>query len=246
MKKITSANNSLIKTVATLLTDASARYTQKQFVAEGFRTCKTLIESQQLQQLFVLDSMVTQAIKIASIEKITIINDQVLKKISNSKTPSGIVGLFTLPKQPEKPILGPGIVLANISDPGNMGTLIRTAAAFNKKTVIIIEGVDPWSPKVVQASAGTIGMISVICCDWQTLLKSKGNLLLYALIVTGGKSIEAIEKDKALLVIGNEARGISPEWLQACDEMITLPMPGGAESLNAAVAGSIAMYVARK
>ena len=108
---------------------------------------------------------------------------------------------------------------------------------------MIIEGVDPYSPKVVQASTGTIGMISLFQWSWQELLKNKGNLSLIALAVSGGKSPSEVTADNTLLVIGSEAHGIPKEWIEKCDDTLTLPMPGATESLNAAVAGSIALYV---
>ena len=166
-----------------------------------------------------------------------------MKKVSTTHTPSGILGVFTIPDEPAQDTLTPGLVLAKISDPGNMGTLIRTAAACNLKSVVLIEGCDPWSPKVLQAAVGTNATLQIFRWSWEELLQRKRELKLYGLVVRDGKPPLTLEASQALLVIGNEARGIEKEWLKDCDELITLPMPGSTESLNAAVAGSIAAYL---
>jgi TrmH family RNA methyltransferase len=119
---------------------------------------------------------------------------------------------------------------------------MRSCVAFGKKTIVCVEGVDPWNPKVIQASAGTIGSATIFTWSWQELLRNKKNLTLCALVVHGGKPPHQITITETLMVIGNEAHGIPQEMLTTCDELLTLPMPGQTESLNAAVAGSIGMY----
>lgn len=177
---------------------------------------------------------------------ITIVSDSVMNKMSSSVTPSGILGVFSIPKNQPLNQLNNGIVLAQISDPGNMGTLIRTAAAMNVKTVIIVEGTDPWSPKVVQATAGCLAFVNMFCIDWPTLVQSakQHNIKLVAMVVSGGKKPDELSFENSLLVIGNEAHGMPEAWIHDCDAAMTLPMPGKTESLNAAIAGSIAMYLA--
>jgi TrmH family RNA methyltransferase len=125
-----------------------------------------------------------------------------------------------------------------------MGTLIRSAIAMGIKSVVIVEGTDPWSPKVIQASAGTIIQANVFQIGWDQLIKNKKNLKLCALVVKGGKKPNQIDFKDILLVVGNEANGIPDNWLSKCEEKMTLPMPGNTESLNAAIAGSIALYLA--
>ncbi len=127
-----------------------------------------------------------------------------------------------------------------------MGTLIRTAAAMNKKTIVCVESVDPWNPKVVQATAGAIGSVNIFCINWDELLLNKKNLSLCALVAINGKNPDTVNLQNSLIVVGNEAHGIPEQWIAACDTQITLPMPGKFESLNAAVAGSIALYLAAK
>jgi len=240
MKIITSRANPAIKQICSLHTK-KGRSTSKQFIAEGLRTIKTLLTgTSNLIQLYVTQNHPIDLV--CNPELVTFITPEVMAKISTTKTPSGYLALFTIPQEPQQKIEH-GIVLANITDPGNMGTLMRSAAAMNIKAVIIVDGADPWSPKVVQASAGTVGSLAIYQCSWQELLELKKEKTLCALIVKGGKDPQELALDNILLVIGNEAHGIPEAWLRDCEAKCTLPMPGGIESLNAAIAGSIALYL---
>ncbi len=244
MKHITSLQNAEIQALVKLA-DAKGRKQQQRFIAEGFNTCSTLINgSMELLQLYTTGILLEQAGQLAPESLITLVTDNVFKKISQAVSPSGILGVFKIPPTPNPEKMGPGIVLVNISDPGNMGTLIRSCAAFGKKTVIVIEGVDPWNAKVVQASAGTSANVMLFELTWPELLTHKRELLLCGLVATGGKNPKEVALNNALLVIGSEAHGIPAQWQKECDQLLSLPMPGHTESLNAAVAGSIAMYVA--
>lgn len=242
MKTITSRQNEEIKQL-TLLHHTKYRKKLKQFLAEGLRTIETLMQRIEPLQLYMTQDFFDQHTLDISNSKITIISQEVLEKISTTTTAQGIIGLFAMPNQQNKP-LTKGIVLCNVSDPGNMGTLIRTAAAMGSTTVVIIDGVDPWHPKVIQATAGTIAFVTLIECSWQELLNRKDTLKLCALVVKDGQSTDVLSRDDILIVVGNEATGIPSDWLTDCEFSCTLAMPGNTESLNAAIAGSIALYLA--
>ena len=243
MKSITSLTNPDIKYI-TSLHSTKGRAELNQFVAEGIRVCQTLLDgSLKLSRLYATHAMLDQAKLMADENRIVVVSAKVMEKISTSVTPSGIMAVFAIPKPADLADLSAGVVLANISDPGNMGTLIRSASALGARSVVVIEGADVWSPKVVQASAGTIGALKIFRCTTQELLEHKGDFKLNALVVEGGASVESINKKNCLLVVFNEAHGIPGELLASCDQEITLSMPGKIESLNAAVAGSIAMYM---
>ncbi|MCX5922393.1 MAG: RNA methyltransferase [Candidatus Dependentiae bacterium] len=242
MKQIISIENMEIKSVAALK-DSKERYAQGKFIAEGIRTVSTMVQKGMLPfMLYATEKLMPQAQELVADDHITLVSEQVLKKISQTTSPSGILAVFAIPKALAPHTITPGLVLANISDPGNMGTLIRTCAAMNIKSLVVVEGVDPYNPKVIQASAGTIAHVNIFSWDWQEVLENKKQLKLYALVVDGGKNPQTINKEFALLVIGSEAHGIPEQWLADCDERITIPMAGNTESLNAAVAGSIAAY----
>lgn len=243
VKIIESRQNPEIKSIVALH-ERKNRVMHKRYIAQGIRVCASLIQSgQKIQNLYVTRRMLDQARKLVADHYITIVNDEVMEKISTTESPSGLLGVFLLPEPLKNPYLSSGVVLARVTDPGNMGTLIRSCAAMGHKTVVIIEGTDAWSPKVVQASAGTIGMVDIIGMSWAELLAAKHSTKLCALIVHGGKKPTELDLTTTLLVVGNEAQGIPTEWIADCDVTLTLPMPGHAESLNAAIAGSIALYL---
>jgi TrmH family RNA methyltransferase len=242
MKTITSLQNPEIK-IITGLHFTRERHQTKQFIAEGIRSITTLLENKvPLIQIYVIPNLLEDAFRIADQKNVTEVSEQILKKMSATTSPSGMLAVFQMPETPAAHLLTPGLVLANISDPGNMGTLIRTCSALNIKSIVVVEGVDPYNPKVVQASAGTLGSVQIFSWDWNELLENKGKLKLNALVVADGEKTETIDPKYALLVVGSEAHGIPDEWLADCDQKVTIPMPGNVESLNAAVAGSIAAY----
>jgi TrmH family RNA methyltransferase len=245
MKMISSRHNEEIIAI-TKLKHKKYRDQHKQFYAEGVRTCSTLITSGiQMVMLYATERGYQQLQEYAVPTPITLVTPHVMEKISDAQQPSGIFGVFKQPQEKPLSAITSGIVLADISDPGNMGTLIRSCAAFGAQSVVTIEGTDMWHPKVVQASAGTHGYVSMFTTTWDTLIKEKPDqVTLTALVPHGGQLLSTYQPHSAhnLLVIGNEAHGIPAEWLQQCDQSVTIAMPGNTESLNAAVAGSIALY----
>jgi RNA methyltransferase, TrmH family len=272
---ITSTSNPLIKDIAKLHTRAE-RSQKKLFIAEGIRTCETLIiGGYTCTYLLVTEAGLIDLNKSQAhtknifdpIEKI-LITSAILHKISTATTPCGIIGVFKQPQEPSLEFLTGGLVLAGISDPGNMGTLIRTCAALGALSLVIphapinqelktlshthtqaTTSVDPFSPKVIQSTAGTIAQVTIFQPSWPDLVAHvrNNNHSLCALVVRNGETptdiIKKINPHHVLLVVGNEAHGIPTEWLNECDQRMTIPMPGGTESLNAAVAGSIALYL---
>ena len=145
-----------------------------EFIAEGFRTISTIIKTEhQLITLFTTDEFLYDAQQLVADKVIIVVTPEVMAKISTAQTPSGLLAIFQIPSQASLNTLTSGIILAQITDPGNMGTLIRTAAAMNKKTVVCVETVDPWNPKVVQATAGAIGAVSIFRMNWDELMLNK-------------------------------------------------------------------------
>ncbi len=251
MNIITSPNNPLIKHVKQLHAK-KGRTAHHQFIAEGKRVCTTLLLNNLYpDMLFITEDFLKNnnlsngkswAEYHVEKERIHLVTQELLKSLSCAESPSGVLGVFPIPDEPLDP-LSPGIVLAQISDPGNMGTLIRSAAAMNAETVVVVEGCDPWSPKVVQASSGTIAKVQLYTLSWNELLIMKRSIALAAMVVSGGQNPSKFALSDTLLVVGNEAHGLPEEWRAQCEFAITLPMPGGTESLNAAIAGSIALYL---
>jgi TrmH family RNA methyltransferase len=171
------------------------------------------------------------------------VSRRVAERLSQASTASGYVAVFARPQPGLLDPLAGGLVLAGVADPGNVGTLIRTAAACAVGQVVVCGGADPFSAKAVQATAGAIARVPVhvVAPDLGPAPLAGGRLC--ALVVSGGSAPERLPKARRWLVVGGEADGLHPTWRAACSESCTLPMPGGTESLNAAIAGSIALYV---
>lgn len=241
MKNITSLQNPLIKKIVALH-DRAARRTEGLCIAEGLRTVTTFLQHAiKLEQLYVVEDMLKHAQELVDEDVITVVTPAVMKKISTVTTPSGMLGVFHIPDAQEPAQLSKSMVLAQLQDPGNMGTIIRTAAALGLPAIVVVEGVDPWSPKVIQASAGTIAGVTIFEWSWEKFKQKSSPQQRAALVVAGGRQPKELSPD-SILMVGSEAHGLPAAWLAECGHQITLPMPGGTESLNAAVAASIALY----
>ncbi len=173
--------------------------------------------------------------------------------VTETESPQGVAALFFSPlppptKFPPNALL---LVLAGIQDPGNLGTLLRSAEAFGAHGAILIQGTaTPWSGKALRASAGSALRLPLHhshsaghASEW---LGSQ-HVHSYAAVPSGGEPPFALPlAGSTALWIGNEGAGLSPAQLDACDARIMLPMPGPVESLNAAVAGSLLLYEAAR
>lgn len=242
---IQSLINPKIKHVVALQKNAY-RKEHQQFIAQGATTYKTLLDAGcKLHSVYVTAQAYDEHHEILKPDTMFEVTDAIMTKISTTTTPTGIVAIFAIPESKDAGTSN-SIVLHNIQDPGNLGTLIRTAVAMNFDMVVTMQGVDPYHPKVVQATAGTIGYINVVQTNWPVFYKTYKSISMCALVVDGGQTPEALDLKNSMLVIGNEGQGLPPEIITACTQKLTIPMPGKTESLNAAVAGSIAMYLKSK
>lgn len=242
MKTITSLQNESIKH-AVKLQDALWRKIHGQFIAQGYLTCITLIKGGcQPAALYMTHPFYLRHSEEFEDETIVIVSQEIINKISTASTPTGIVAVFAIPKTIITSTSNT-LVLYNIQDPGNMGTLIRTAAAMNIQNVFLIQGCDPYNPKVIQSTVGTIAFVSIAQTDWTTFLQQHAEFKTCALVVENGKKPEEINVKESILVIGNEGQGLPEDVVKSCNQQMTIPMSGNTESLNAAVAGSIALYI---
>ncbi len=174
------------------------------------------------------------------------VGERAAVKLSQASTPSGLVARFALPQPSALEPRAGGLALAGVSDPGNVGTLLRSAAAFAIADVALIGGADPYAHKVVQASAGALARLRIhrfAAHEGLEPLRVAGAAPIAALVVAGGLPPAQWQRRACWLVVGGEADGIPVNWLSATDLYWSLPMQAGTESLNAAVAGSIALYV---
>ncbi len=170
------------------------------------------------------------------------ISEEVLSRLAPTEHPRGPIAVIAVPEGGRLAAVDT-IVLLGVADPGNAGTLVRSAAAFGFRVAVGRETVDIWAPKVLRAGAGahfSVGF-SVLGADPVAELSAAG--LVVAATATGGAGAPGKWDDRAIaLMIGNEPRGLANDVVAGADVVVNIPTTGGIESLNAAIAGSILMY----
>jgi TrmH family RNA methyltransferase len=181
------------------------------------------------------------------------VNERQFNSISSVKTPQGIMAVISLPEGIYSASLPENagnkvLLLEDIQDPGNTGTLIRTAAAFGFSGIIMTENcADPLSPKCIQSTAGTVLSVWIRrTAQYPELVRSlrKNGYSLIAADLKGKAGPSVLKREKLILVLGNEAAGISKVLLDEADHRIRIPIePEKAQSLNVGVCGAILMYL---
>ena len=232
-----SVNNPKIKELAKLKTK---KYRDKTglFLVEGSHLVNEAYNSGYLKELFLLENNDYKL----DVET-NYITENVLKYLTSTETPTGIVGLCERKKMSLKGTKL--LILDSIQDPGNLGTIIRSCVAFNIDTIIINDKcADIYSDKVIRSSQGMIFKTNIIKKDLSLFLKEiKGKIPIYGTKVTGGKDLKTIEKiSDFAIIMGNEGRGVNSNLLNLCDEYLYIPMNRQCESLNVGVATSIILY----
>ena len=175
-----------------------------------------------------------------------IVSKEVMKKITNQVTPPNVCAVCE--KLKEEEVLDNTLILDDISDPGNLGTIIRSAVAFGFKNIVLsLNSVDVYNPKVIRSSEGMIFHLNILYTDIISFIKNHSFLKIYGTSVVNGTKISNIKFiDKVGIIIGNEGRGMSKELIKYCNDLIYIPMNSLCESLNAGVSASIIMYEVSK
>lgn len=235
---ITSLNNEHIKEILKLkekkYRDLSNTFLieGRHLVLEAYREKKIVELILEQDELFPLD---TNTLYVSS---------SVMKKLSDLSTPSNVMAVVE--KLDEKPIGEKILILDNIQDPGNLGTIIRSAVAFNFDTIVLSpKTVDLYNPKVVRSTQGMMFHTNIIIREpvsFMNELKKEGYKIVGTKVTNGVDVRESKTYSHFALIIGNEGKGMSEELSELCDEYLYIKMNDQCESLNAAVAASILMY----
>lgn len=170
------------------------------------------------------------------------VNESTLQKISQLKTPNKVVCVFEKRVMDMNPQLNNrlSLMLDNIQDPGNLGTIIRIADWFGVDNVICSENsVDCYNPKIVQATMGSLSRVNLVYTSLIPFIKKYNSISVYAAALDGVPVSQIKYVSEGIIVIGNESKGISAELMNIAAQKITIPRYGKAESLNAAVAAGI-------
>ncbi len=256
---VTSMSNQHCQRVRSLA-DVKVRRQEKAFIVEGMRLLREAGHNNLKPELMVLSQSINVEDKDSAIKDLLVmakvrlvVPDELLRRLSPADTPQGILGVFEIPEVEPLELFVDRfkhfLVLDQISDPGNMGTLLRSAASFSCGLIITPGCADIWSPKVVRSSMGAL-FRPIFCYteveEWSSICLVKG----IELMVTSsqGKDIRQLEMHgrKVAFVIGNEARGVADFWRERSSQTVSITMTGQMESLNAAVAGSIVAYEVSK
>lgn len=214
------------------------------FIVEGYKSIQEFINSKyEIDSIYHLPDVMPKLGKLSQNIKLYEISPDELSKISTLNSPQQLLATIKLPEAEEinsQTIQGHfALALDGIQDPGNLGTIIRTADWFGIKYIFCSEDtVEAFNPKVVQASMGSLARIQIVYTDLKKLLSSKPSLVYGALLE--GESIYKVNFGKeGILLLGNEGKGISPNLMPEIDFPVTIPRFGSAESLNVAISTSI-------
>ena len=250
--EISSKDNSVFKLLSMLCDSSKKRQKEGLFVIEGLRICtdaydnnvkiKWLIVSKNGLQKYSDDIEKFSAVS----EKCCILSDDLFKKISDTVSPQGIIMIGEIPENPAfTNKSGRYVALENLQDPSNLGAVARTAEALGINGIIITgDSCDPYSPKALRASMGTLLRLPLYITDDIIEFSKKNGLRTVSCVVD--KTAENISNfvfmNGDVLLIGNEGNGLTDETKKKSDRLITIRMRGRAESLNASNAAAIAMW----
>lgn len=247
IKEITSVNNTYIKWLLTLR-DKQVRNEHNLFIVEGYHLVEESLKHNVLKTVLCTEKEVLDKI---DVEEKYLVNEQIIKKLSSTKSPQNIIGVVSsIINQDFEAIISKKelriLILDDVNDPGNLGTIIRTSAALGIDAVISsLETVDYYNEKVLRATQGAIFKIPLFKGDLVeiiSLLKKQG-ITIYGTHLESSVSVKDVEKLKKLaIVVGNEAQGVSSKILDLCDKNIILPMNNDVESLNVSIAAALLMW----
>lgn len=248
MHEITSAQNAQYKN-AKQLRVKKYREKQQKFLLEGSRYIETAVATgRKCHALFKVKESNFELSDIPTY----ILTNELFDALSGTENSQGVIGVFDI-KEPMhldciEPSVGNILFLDRIQDPGNLGTMIRTADASGIRLVLLAKGtVDVYNDKVVRSAAGSLLNVECLYVDSSesalNMLKQKGfNLVVTALRGAVDYNLKTNYRETNCLVIGNEANGVSDEIISMADVVVKIPISGEAESLNASVAAGIMMY----
>ncbi len=247
---ITSPDNPTVKEVCRLADSSRARREEGLFIAEGLRLCMDAVRSVDIKTAIITEEFQLKHTADAKAisnkaEKTLIVSQKVIKKMSGTQTPQGVICVCKIPEcnsQINK--TGKYIALENVADPSNLGAVARTAEALGLCGVIVSKkGCDRYNPKALRASMGALMRLPVIELDDFIGQLSALEMPLYACVVHNtAEPISKVDfKGGAVALIGNEANGLTDEAIKIAIP-INIPMKGITESLNAATAAAIVMW----
>lgn len=248
MERITSRQNPLVARLRKLGNDKKTRRQEGVFLCEGHKLVEEALRWNAVVETLVVAEGIEPPRELPEGVRLVEVPADVLKSVSTVDTPQGMLAVCRTPDLTPPKTLTPGLylVLDGVQDPGNVGTVWRTADAFGAEGVFLLPGcAEPFSPKTVRSTMGACFRLPV----WETgleeltVLLKTAELPLYATALREDTAdLRAADLSRAAVVIGSEGRGVSQAVLDACALTLKIPMRDRCESLNAAVAASVALW----
>jgi TrmH family RNA methyltransferase len=253
---ITSSRNPKIQMVRDLLSHPKARREMQAFIVEGVRLAEEALQSKWEAEIVLhtedLSSRGQEVVQgfVVSGAVAEVISQQVLRAISDTEAPQGILAVLRMRWLPMPSVPDFILILDGLRDPGNMGTILRTAAAAGCQAVLLPPGVaDPFAPKVIRSAMGAHFRMPVQILSWAEIndfVKPTGKglpMTIYLADSSSGKAYTQMDfRSPLALIVGGEAEGAGVEARSLADERVHIDMPGKAESLNAAIAAAILLF----
>lgn len=248
-QQITSRDNAKIKYACKLQQSAAFREKEKTFFAEGPKLCLELAKGCLNKVVYYTPAALESWPELQSLpgEQVEV-NDAVAEKLAGVPSPQGVFGLFEMPEYGEETLRAGGhyLCMEAVQDPGNVGALIRSAAAFGFDAVVCSAGcAGPFGPKALRASMGAAGRMPVVqvrdMAEAAAAMRAKGVRVLAAALYDSRPLAEEAGPfpGGVAVVIGNEGQGLKDETVAACDAAVRIPISERVESLNAAAAGAV-------
>jgi TrmH family RNA methyltransferase len=253
---ITSTSNPKIKHIRALQAQPRARAEAQQFVIEGTRLAEEAARARMRPETVLYTYSVDErgeaaleALRNLGAKDISIVAPSVMDAISDTATPPGLLAVLPFVAKPLPSAITFALVLDRMADPGNVGTMLRTAWAAGAEAVFLMPGTtDVYNPKVVRAAQGAHFHLPLIEVTWEELAQRLTRLNLWLAEAHEGEVYHQVDwRAPTALIIGSEADGPSESARQLAPHRVHIPMPGPAESLNAAVAAGVLLFeVARQ
>lgn len=238
-ERITARKNPLLQQVRKLLSSKKYRQETGLFVADGTKLLKEALRWWDGVETVILSDGVEADVP----EKVRLVYvpEDVMESISPMQTPQGALFVCRLPEKTEFSPKPGMLLLDGIQDPGNMGTILRTADALQIPVALLEGCADPYSHKVVRASMGAVFRTPVVQTTWEQV-KSSGIPVAVTALSDRAVDIRSAQLSAMAIVIGSEGQGVRPEILEAAAAQLIIPMDERCESLNAAIAAAIVMW----
>ena len=256
---ITSTSNPRIRQLIALQEKAKKRREENCFLAEGIKMLREAPESW-IREIFLTNEALykLQKEEAETFQKINrtgyeLLSDEVMKRASDTQTPQGVITVLDRPSYEPDELLadseGTFLLLENLQDPGNLGTIVRTGEGAGVRGIIMTaDTVDIFNPKTIRSTMGSVYRVPFIYVETLTEVVEKmkeKNIPVYAAHLKGQKNYYEFDYRKGCaFLIGNEGNGLKKETADLADAYLKIPMQGQVESLNAAIAASVLMYEA--